>query len=33
MTMDKFSNYVINNGIVPMVVKKTAHGERGYDIF
>lgn len=22
-----------NTGIVPMVVKKTAHGERGYDIF
>ena len=24
---------IYNTGIIPMVVKKTAHGERGYDIF
>ncbi len=24
---------IMNSGIIPMVVKKTAHGERGYDIF
>jgi len=27
------NNDIMNSGVIPMVVKKTAHGERGYDIF
>ncbi len=31
--MDESSSDIRNSTVVPMVVKKTAHGERGYDIF
>jgi len=31
--MEKTHLETVNSGIVPMVVKRTAHGERGYDIF
>lgn len=31
--MDSYSTDILNSAILPMVVKKTAHGERGYDIF
>lgn len=31
--MESYFSETLNSSIVPMVVKKTAHGERGYDIY